>query len=78
MYIYIYIYFPRPSKGIKFQRPGLLLVVKGHKFTALKDSGTHLRAFGGISYDKHRFVNLTLPWKGMIINVFRRFVSSQQ
>ena len=31
----IYIYIPRPSKGIKFQPPGLFLVVKGHKFHTL-------------------------------------------
>ena len=28
-------WIPRPSKGIKFQPPGLFLVVKGHKFHTL-------------------------------------------
>ena len=28
-------YIPRPSKGIKFQPPGLFLVVKKHKFHTL-------------------------------------------
>ena len=38
MYIYIYIhihYIPRPSNGVKFEPPGLFLVVKGLKFQTL-------------------------------------------
>ncbi len=29
------IYIPRPSKGVKFQPPGLFLVVKGPKYQTL-------------------------------------------
>ena len=35
MCIFFSLYMYRPSKGIKFQPPGLFLVVKGHKFHTL-------------------------------------------
>ncbi len=54
----LYIYLPGPSKGVKFQPPGLCLVVKGPKFQTL----------GGFRYIDIDHINiLDIIWKAYMV-----------